>query len=105
MDMARMTPAKWAEMRRQWESSPTRGLTWLTKAAGGRWDITEEPIRKRRTAEGWAKPANMAAVVRRAHAAADTHSTVRMTMDRNGPIPDANVGDDVGGSETKRPDS
>ena len=103
--MARMTPDQWAEMRREWEASPTQGLTWLTKAAGGRWDITEEPIRKRRAAEDWAKPTNMAMVVRRAHAAADTHSTVRMTADRNGSIPDTNVGDDVGGSETKRPDT
>jgi hypothetical protein len=102
--MARLTPDQWAEMRREWEASPTQGLTWLTKAAGGRWNISEEPIRKRRAVEGWAKPTNMASVVRRAHAAADTHATARMTADRNGPIPDANVGDDVGGSETKRPD-
>ena len=101
--MARLTPDQWAEVRSAWETSPTQGLTWLTKAAGGHWDVTEEPIRKRRAVEGWAKPATMV-VVQRAHAAADTHSTVRMTADRNGPILDANVGDNVGGSETKRPD-
>jgi len=102
--MARLTPDQWAEVRSAWETSPTQGLTWLTKAAGGRWDVSEEPIRKRRAAEGWAKPTNMATVVRRAYAAADTHATARMTADRNGPILDANVGDNVGGSETKRPD-
>jgi hypothetical protein len=100
--MARMTSDQWAEMRREWESSPTQGLTWLTKAGGGRWNITEEPIRKRRAAQGWAKPANMATIVQRAHAAADTHSAERMTMDPKDPVPGATMEDDVGGFQAKR---
>lgn len=83
--MARLTQDQWAEMRREWEASPTQGLTWLTVAGGGRWDITEEPIRKRRAAEGWQKPVDMAAVMRRAHAAADAQSAAGLMM--TGPVP------------------
>src|SRR4051812_42508404 len=102
--MARLTSDQWIEMRREWESSPTQGLTWLTKAAGGRWDITEEPIRKRRAAEGWAKPVNMAWVVRHAHAAADTHSAVQTTADPRVKASNEDATTDIGHWPPKRPD-
>lgn len=85
--MARLSTDQWAEMRREWEASPVQGLTWLTKAGGGRWDITEEPIRRRRATEGWEKPVNMGEVVRRAHSAADAASAARMAAAPTPPVP------------------
>lgn len=69
--MARLTQDEWIEMRREWEGSPRQGLTWLIKAGGGRWDITEEAVRRKRLAEEWTKPVNMGEVVRKARLAAD----------------------------------
>lgn len=69
--MARLTADQWADLRAEWEVSPKQGLTWLTRAAGGRWDVTEEGIRKRRLAEGWQKRGTLASVVEKAQLAAD----------------------------------
>jgi hypothetical protein len=99
--MARLTREQWADMRREWEASPTQGLTWLTKAAGGHWDITEEPIRRKRAQEGWQKPVNMGAVVRRAHSAADAASAARIAASPAPPVPEGDAGDDVGSDSPK----
>lgn len=66
-----MTRDQWSEIRAEWEASPRRGLAWLTQSEGGRWPITEESLRRRRSADGWTKRGGMAEVVRRARVGAD----------------------------------
>lgn len=74
--MARLSKDEWAEVRREWEASPQQGLTWLTKGAGGRFDVTEEAIRRQRlaakgTPDEWVKRGRTADVARRAREGAD----------------------------------
>jgi hypothetical protein len=69
--MAKLTRDQWEEMRAEWEGSPRQGITWLTKAAGGRWDITEEAIRRQRIKQGWSKPVDLRAIARQATINAD----------------------------------
>ena len=69
--MARLTSDAWADRRAAWEASPTQGIPWLTDRAGGRWEISEEAIRRRKLAENRQKPAKPSALARTARAAAD----------------------------------
>jgi hypothetical protein len=69
--MARLTADEWAELRAEWEASPRQGLRWLILKGGGRWDIDEEPVRKRRMREGWAKRTSDADMARSAREGAD----------------------------------
>jgi hypothetical protein len=86
--MARLSNDEWTEMRAEWEASPRQGLTWLIKASGGRWEITEEAIRRRRAADGWQKRGAMADVVKRAREGADRLSAARPgAADPPSPIP------------------
>ena len=96
-----MTPDQWLQMRREWEASERKGLTWLTTSAGGAWDVSEETIRKRRADEGWTKPANIAAIVQRAQKQADVQSAARLATDPHPAIPGANLGNGVGDSESE----
>jgi hypothetical protein len=107
--MAALTDHEWAEVRREWETSAHRGLGWLSAKAGGRWDISEEALRRRRAREGWRKRLDMPDVVLRAHAAADRaiEEAERATEAMRGgvvpgvaPPPDAVPGPD----ETAAPD-
>jgi hypothetical protein len=80
--MARLSKDEWAEMRAEWELSPRQGLTWLVRSGGGRWDITEEPVRQRRSAENWTKRTNLADMARKAKEAADGLSVARLAEER-----------------------
>ncbi len=76
--MARLSSDDWAELRAEREASPRRGLTWLLASAGGRWDITEKAMRRKRLAEGWSKPQDLINTARLAHAQADVLSAARL---------------------------
>ena len=69
--MARSTEDRRLEVREERERSPGQGIGRPTTAQGGRWDITEEPIRTRRTKEGREKRRDPAAPARAARRAAD----------------------------------
>lgn len=94
--MARLTRDEWAEVRAEWEASPRQGLTWLLASAGGRWNITEEPLRHRRAAEGWTKRGGMVEVVRRARQGADRLSAASAQAEA-----DAAAAGDVGSGEAE----
>lgn len=69
--MARLKEHEWQEVRAEWEASPQQGLGWLTKAGGGRWDVSVEAIRQRRSKEEWQKRGTLASVAEKAQIAAD----------------------------------
>ncbi len=69
--MARSTEDRRLEVREERERSPGRGIGRPATARGGRWDITEEPIRTRRTKEGREKRRDPATLARAARKAAD----------------------------------
>jgi hypothetical protein len=78
--MARLTADQWGEARALWEASPRQGLEWLTRAAGGPFDVSAEGIRKRRLKEGWAKVELTSDLVRDAHDAADRLAAERLRV-------------------------
>lgn len=51
-------------------------------SGGGRWDITEEPLRQRRNAEQWTKRTDLADIARRAKAGADVLSVQRVRAEQ-----------------------
>jgi len=69
--MARLTQDEWVEVRREWESSPRQNLLWLTAEGGGRWNITEEAVRRRRAGEAWQKNGDAAVLAHAARPAVD----------------------------------
>jgi hypothetical protein len=69
--VARLKEHEWQEVRAEWEVSPQQGLGWLTKAGGGRWDVSVEAIRQRRSKEEWQKRGTLASVAEKAQIAAD----------------------------------
>ena len=109
--MARLSKDEWAEVRREWEASPQLGLTWLTKGAGGRFDVTEEAIRRQRlaakgTPDEWVKRGHSADVARRAREGADRIAAAAPSPDPASPPPPetpkaAGGGTDVGGDPAK----
>jgi len=76
--MARLTDEQWAEIRALWEASPQQGLAWITRKAGGAFDVTPEAIRQRRGKDGWTKVALTSEVVQDAHRAADRLAAERL---------------------------
>lgn len=92
--MARLKESEWQEVRAEWEVSPQQGLTWLTKAGGGRWNVTEEAIRRRRLKEEWQKRGTLASVAEKAQMAADRASV--------GGEVGGQVGDQVGQEEAEK---
>src|SRR4051812_10677329 len=76
--MARLTDEQWAEIRALWEAGPQQGLAWLTRKAGGAFDVTPEAIRQRRAKECWQKVALTSEVVQEAHRAADRLAAERL---------------------------
>ena len=76
--MARLTADQWGEARALWEASPRPGLTWLTRAGGGPFNVSAEGMRKRRMAEGWVKATLTRDLVRDAHGAADRLAAERL---------------------------
>ena len=88
------TKDDWAERCAEWEASPRRGLTWLLASPGGRWEITEKAVRRKRLAEVWVKPQDRADIARRARARVDPISAARIAAQGYGPgPPDENVGE------------
>src|SRR5215211_1446353 len=93
--MARLTQDEWVEMRAEWESSPRQGLLWLTAEGGGRWNITEEAVRRRRAVEGWQKNGELVVLARAARIAADDLSARREAARAAGSL-DGEETDEIG---------
>ena len=96
--MARLKEHEWQEVRAEWEVSPQRGLGWLTKAGGGRWDVSVEAIRQRRSKEEWQKRGTLASVAEKAQIAADRAA---VSADQSGEL-GIQVGTQVAAGDEKK---
>ena len=82
--MAMLTEEQWADLRAEWEASDRQGIEWMSTRHGGKWDVSPEPIRRRRLREGWEKIGPyrpMPPATRDAHASADKVSVRRLAAE------------------------
>lgn len=88
--MAALSETEWALLRAEWEADPRQGLTWLVSAGGGRWDISEEAVRRKRSREAWAKRGTLPeGGMHAVHLAADRLSAARIASEEARVVPSA----------------